>query len=520
MKKLMETDIVIIGGGIGGASIARELSRYKLDVVLVEKTDSIVEGQSKCGQITLYRGLMNLTSHVAKSFVLEPGQPLYDPKSRRTKEEDDSWRIWHEEWLPQLGIPFRETGVLVIATKERLGALSLMWNMAQEIGGIYAEVEKVDRDFILDKEPHVNKDVVAGLWAKGHHVTTVYPWDQTIALVENAQQNGVRVIRGARVIGISSNADIQVVETTKGPIECKFVINSAGIYADRIARMIGPIDWEMTPQAGGGASWITDKELSGELATGENIVILAPDPSYLEAVTPTLNGNLYFNCGQYKAINNREGVAVSREELQTSMSIAKKITPAFSARHVIRFFTGVRAYHTGDAEEHVIGPHPANPRFINAAFRLPAFNATPAVATYEIPKLLVDSGADLTTKSDFNPYRNALPTFRELGAEERNRLIEKDPKYGHIVCRCENVTEGEIVEAIKRGGRTLQDIKFMTRAGFGRCQGGFCGPHVIQILARELDIPITQVVNRGTDSPIILYQRKGLHRNKPLPSIT
>ena len=144
----------------------------------------------------------------------------------------------------------------------------------------------------------------------------------------------------------------------------------------------------------------------------------------------------------------------------------------------------------------------------------------PVIAKIQVPQLLADAGLELRTKPDFNPYRKAIPRFRELATDEKNSLIKKDPKYGHIVCRCENATEGEIVEAIKRAGRTLQDIKFMTRAGFGRCQGGFCGPHVIQILARELDIPITQVVKRGTDSPIILYQSKGLHRNELLPSIT
>jgi glycerol-3-phosphate dehydrogenase len=513
MTKVMESDVVVIGSGIGGASIARELSRYKVDVLLIDKSDSIPEGQSKAGQMTLYRGLMNLTSHVAKSFILKAGQPLYNPKSRRTREEDESWEIWHKEWLPQLSIPYRKAGVLVLATKDRLQALSLMWNMALESGGIYADGEKVDRDFILNKEPSVNKDVVAGLWAKGHHVTIVDPWEQTMALVENAQQNGVRVLRGAKVISITFKDGIHHVETTKGHLKSKFVVNSAGIYADRIARMVGPIGWAMTPQAGGGASLITDKEASAELATGENVIIFAPDPAYLEAVSPTFSGNLYFNCGKYKAIENREGVSVSREELQFSLSIAKRLIPSLSERHIIRFFTAVRAYHTGDPEEHVIGPHPANPRFINAAFRLPAFNSAPSVATHEIPQLLADAGLEMTTKSNFNPYRKGIPRVRVLADDEKNKLIAQDSKYGHIVCRCEHAAEGEIVEAIRRGARTVQDVKFMTRAGMGRCQGGFCEPRVIQILSRELDISATQVVMRSSDSPIVFCKGKELLRS-------
>ena len=515
MKKPIETEIIIIGSGIGGASIARELSRYNVDVLLIDKNESIPDGQSKAAQMTIYRGLMNLTSHVAKSFVLNNGQPLYNATSRRTKEEEESWEIWHREWLPELDIPYRKSGVLVMATKERMNALSLMWDMARDAGGVYAETEKVDRDFIFDREPTVHPDVVAGLWTTGHHVSTVNPWDQTIALIENARQNGVRIMRGTKVKGILAQGGSLHVDTSKGLIKTRFVINSAGIYADRIARMVGPIDWAMIPQAGGGASLITDKEASGELATGKNIIMFAPDPAYLEAVSPTLNGNLYFNCGKYKATENREGVSVSREELSFSLSIAKRLIPSFSERHIIRFFTAVRAYHSGDPEEHVIGPHPSNPQFINAAFRLPAFNAAPAVAKNEIPQLLVDSGLELTTKADFNPYRKAMVKFKQLSPEEKNELIRKDPRYGHIVCRCENVTEGEIIEAIGRGARTLQDIKFMTRTGFGRCQGGFCGPHVIQILSRELGIPPSEVIERNSESQIIKYGNKELIQAVP-----
>ena len=132
----------------------------------------------------------------------------------------------------------------------------------------------------------------------------------------------------------------------------------------------------------------------------------------------------------------------------------------------------------------------------------------PVIAKIQVPQLLADAGLELTTKPDFNPYRKKIPRFRELATDEKDRLIKRDPKYGHIVCRCKTVTEGEIVEAVRRGGRTLQDIKFMTRAGLGRCQGGFCGPHIIQILARELGISPTQVL--GREAPALLVENKDL----------
>jgi glycerol-3-phosphate dehydrogenase len=170
---------------------------------------------------------------------------------------------------------------------------------------------------------------------------------------------------------------------------------------------------------------------------------------------------------------------------------------------------GVRVFNTRDPENHLFEVSQGNPNFINAATRMPGMGLAPAMAKY-IAGLLADQGLELTAKTDFNPYRKRIPWVSELSDEERNSLINQDSRYGHIVCRCEEVSEGEIVEAIKRGARTVAGIKFRTRAGMGRCQGGFCGPRVVEILARELDIPVTQVTQKGGLSRVLLYRSKEL----------
>lgn len=192
-----------------------------------------------------------------------------------------------------------------------------------------------------------------------------------------------------------------------------------------------------------------------------------------------------------------------------SIRLAKRIIPRISERDIIRAYVAVRAYNTRDPEEHIIEPSSTNPRFINVVVRLPGVSPSPAIARYAV-KLLGDVGLELVTKSDFNPYRKAIPRFRDLPDDARAKLIAQDPRYGRVICRCETVTEGEIVEAIRRGARTVAGVKYMTRAGMGRCQGGFCGPRVVSILARELNIPASQVVDFGTGSPVVPYQSKEL----------
>ena len=187
----------------------------------------------------------------------------------------------------------------------------------------------------------------------------------------------------------------------------------------------------------------------------------------------------------------------------------KKFVPEISEKDVIRTYVGMRVFNTRDPEENIIEPSSTNPRFINVAVRLPGVIPALPVAKYVV-ELLGHAGLELVTKPDFDPYRNAIPRFRHLSGSERSQLIAQDARYGHVVCRCETVTEGEIVEAIKRGARTVAGVKYRTRAGMGRCQGGFCSPRVVGILTRELNIPATEVVDSSFGSPVLPFESKEL----------
>ena len=191
------------------------------------------------------------------------------------------------------------------------------------------------------------------------------------------------------------------------------------------------------------------------------------------------------------------------------MAMARSLVPRLSERDIINTFTGVRVFNTRDVEEHIVEFSKVNPRFLNVAIRLPGLIGALPMGRHVVG-MLADHGLELIRKTDFNPYRKAIPRFHELSDDERRELIAKDPRFGHVVCRCETVTEGEIVEAIKRGARTEEGIKMRTRAGMGRCKRGFCGPRVISILARELNISPLEVTKRSVDSPFLLFRSKDL----------
>jgi glycerol-3-phosphate dehydrogenase len=219
--------------------------------------------------------------------------------------------------------------------------------------------------------------------------------------------------------------------------------------------------------------------------------------------------NILIECGTYDPTDRPDDTYTIREDVIKSMEMAKTIIPSISEKDIINTFTGVRAFNTRDVEDHIIEFHPANKKFLNVIIRLPGIIGALPMARH-VAGMLEEAGYKLVKKDDFKPYRKAIPKFRDLNDEMRNRLIEKNPMCGHVVCRCETVTEGQILEAIRRGGRTEEGVRMRTRAGMGRCKGGFCGPRVVKILARELNIPVTEVKKRSLDSPLLLCKSKEL----------
>lgn len=504
MMKHTETQVLIIGAGSTGLAVARELSRYRIDVTVVEKNVDVCLGEVKASHGLVYSsiGLSAANSLVLKS-VVAPDQPLSDLfhrtslKTRLTAEGFNAFPAVAEE----LDIEFKITRRVVLGKdQDDFKILSILEEICRNME---AEPESLDQEAILALEPNVSKDITRGLSQTGE-VGNVYPWEYGIALAENAKSNGVRLMLLNEVIGIKALDGGFVVHTARGPIRTRFIVNAAGSYADRVAKMAGVGDFGLTYARS--QMLITDKRLSGLVnhATG-----LVSRPGRSRSLKPTLSGNIGISCTNYYPSTGPGDTATQMNWTDMSIAGAREVFPEVSKGDIITSYVGVRAFNTRDPEEHIIEVSKGNQNFINAVTRLPGLAFTPAMAKY-IVGLLGNRGLELVEKTDFNPRRRRIPKVSELPATVRAQLIAEDPRYGHIICRCEEVTEGEIVEAIRRGARTVVGVKYRTRAGMGRCQRGFCGPRVVEILARELDIPMTDVTQMGGLSRVLLYRSKEL----------
>ena len=506
MGNQLEADVVIIGGGITGAAIARELSRYKVDTILVEKSGELSAGQTKGTLGNIYTGLNMVGSLILKSALLTDDAPLYHPDSLKIRWCEEGFREWAPV-LQELEIRHRYVPLLILAKdEEQIQDLYRIRDLGQQIGGVYAEFREVNKEEIFALEPNVNEDVITGLYDEGH-VIDIFPPEAAIALAENAVQNGVRIILDAKVTGISRKGRYQIVKTRKGAIKTNFIANAAGGWADKVADMGGARDWGL--QYRKTQIMILDKH-ANKIVNG---MVRWPNKPGIIQVVQRREDNILIECGPYDPTDGPEDTATIRQDVIKGMAMAKALVPSISGKDMINTFTGVRVFNTRDIEEHIVEFASDNPRFLNVIIRLPGIIGALPMSRYVVG-MLADAGLNLVSNPGFNPRRKAIPKFSELSDDERNKLIAQDPRYGHVVCRCETVTEGQIVEAIKRGARTEEGIRNRTRAGMGRCKSGFCGPRVIAILARELNIPVTRVTKRGADSPFLLYNNKELIREK------
>ena len=505
MVKQIEADVVVIGSGITGTSIARELSRYKVETILVEKAGYISAGQTKASAGGIYTESLRMVRSLVVKSAYAAGAPLYDPESQKLKFIREGFKMWLQ-LLEELDVKYKSEPILIVAVnKNQLADLENYVRVGESIGGRYADMRWVDKETILAMVPYLTKDVVAGLYSDTQAMQT-QPWELAIAMADNAKQNGVRVLLDAEVTGVSQKNGYQLVETKRGCIKTRFIVNAAGVHADVVADMGGARDWGLVHIRH--LFIVLDRRIGQYVNFGFTGVGV---PGEMEGFALTPEGNIVVIVVRYTPTQDKYAFGSHRLEHTEAMRVAKQYLPKVSEKDVIRSYVPLVAFNTRDPEENIVEPCSTNARFINVAVRMPGLAAAPAIAKYVV-ELLGNAGLELTTNPDFNPFRTAIPRFRDLSDIERNRLIAQDPHYGHVVCRCETVTEGEIVEAIKRGARTMAGVKYMTRAGMGRCQGGFCGPRVVGILSRELGIPVTQIDDSGPGSPVVPFESKELLR--------
>ncbi len=477
-------DVVIIGGGVVGTAIARELARYKCDVVLLEKEADVACGASSANNGMVHSGI---------------GQ---DPNSLCGKLNIKGNAMF-EELCRELEVPYERKGLIgVVFKEEELMLLELLKARGDAYG---IPIEVINRDEALSMEPSLSTQIKGAFLAPTTAITS--PYKLTIAFAENAVKNGVKLYLQAEVTSIEqSEGRVHKVVTSRGSFTTRYVINAAGIYADRIANMAGPPEFTLHPRKG--ELLILDSEMcKGHTVMGASVIALTYDPNTKGGgISLSEEGNPLWGPTAYE-IPDPEDTSVSAEGINRIIEKFSPILSEYDARTaLITFFSGVRA--ATYTEDFHIAPSRHLQGLINVAgIQSPGLVASPAIAEMVL-EILKNEGLRLEEKAGYNPRRESVKKFRNLSAAEKNNLIKKNPLYGHIVCRCEQVSEGEIVEALHRPVPvlTVDAVKRRTRAGMGRCQGSFCLPRVLLIMARELGIPPEKLTKSGPGS--FLFSRR------------
>jgi len=482
----METEVLIIGGGVLGAAAARELSRYKVDVILVEKEADFGWGSTKANMCIVCQG----------GDTLE-----FRPEYHRSKLVWDSMPLM-EPLCQELDVPFKRVGEFtLIRNNEELGKFQKLKSRAEKLG--MNSHKFLDQETLRQMEPNITREAIGALFDP--NIAIVDPVRLTIALIENAGQNGVKVMRETEVLGISQKVNQFEVETNQGWIQCRFIVNAAGTSVDKIARLVNSDDFVLYPIRG--YVGILDKNLGGLI---EHEIHMRPDvPGQMNILTPSVHGNLFFGTTMQPA--KRGDYSTTRRIAEIGMQNVRKIVPDISVKDIIHSFAGFLMFRNWEVGWHecVVQSSRKVPRFISLCIGYPGVSAAPATAR-EVVELLRREGLTLEGNPRFSPYTKAAPIFSELSVEQQKEWIAKDSRYGHVVCRCEAVTEGEIIEAIRHGATTLDGIKFRTRAGMGRCQGGFCTPRAVKILSRDLGVKEEKITKKGRESRLLLHRSKEL----------
>ena len=459
-------DVIVIGAGVMGAAVSRELSKYKLNIMVLDKENDVSNGTSKANSAIVHAGYdAKEGTLMAKYNVLGAGM--------------------YESLCKEIGAPYKNVGSYVLAfSEEERKHIEKLYQRGLTNG--VPQMEILEKDEILRREPNINKNVVAALYAGSAGI--VGPWEFTIKLLENAALNGTEVLVDAEVSNIEKlQGGYKVILKDGRTFETKAVINAAGVYADKINDMVSKNHFDIHPRIG--EYYVLDK-VQGKLTNS----VLFQCPTIMGKgilVTKTVHGNIMIG-PTAEDVESKDYVGTTTHGLDDIRRQAEKTISGINYRDSIRNFTGIRAESsTGDF---IIGEVSDAPNFFNiAGTKSPGLSSAPAIGV-DVAKMVVEKLGAIK-KEEFKQNKPQIH-FIELSPEEKAEVIKKDPRYGRIICRCESITEGEIVDVIHRmvGARTVDGVKKRCRPGTGRCQGGFCGPRVQEILARELGKELNEIV--------------------------
>ncbi len=483
-------EVLVIGAGVIGCAIARELAKFKIETVLLEKETDVGSGVSK-----------------GNSGVLHTG--LYYPRGSLKAKLCVEGRLMFPELAKQLDVPYKLCGKHVIArTEEELEDLEGLKAVGE--GNGVKGLNIISGEELKKREPHLD-----ALYALHSPVAGIVPpYLFTIALAENALKNGVKVHINTQVSAIKQVNSGYKVTTNQGVFHADIVVNSAGLFADRISAMIGIDNYKLYPCRG--EYLILDKNCRDLINS-----MVYPVPPKIAGVlgvhlTPTLDGNILIGPSE-EFINEREDTRTTKEKIRQLIEGAKSLLPSIPLNQVIYGFSAVRSKITPPEEkgsrDFVIQEDVEN--FINMiGMESPGLTSSPAIARLVVQ--MIKEKMDLEEKTNFNPIRRRITPFSEAARTEQASLIKVNPAYGEIVCRCEYVSKLEVLDALNNpiSEKTISAVKYRTRAGMGRCHGGFCLPKIVEILKEEYGMSPEEIKLKNLDSPLFIGETKVLREGK------
>ncbi|MGM9644062.1 MAG: NAD(P)/FAD-dependent oxidoreductase [Eubacteriales bacterium] len=473
-------DVAIIGGGVVGGMIARKLASFKLDICIIEKESDVAMGATRANSAIVHAGFDAKEGSLKAKLNVRGSQMM-------------------EKVARELGVKYKKNGSLVIGfSEDDRAALEALCRRGITNG--VEGVRVIDRDELKSLEPNISDNALCALYAPTGAI--ICPYELTIAAIGNAMDNGCRLYLDYNVEYITRNEGIYSIHSGERSIDARYVINAAGLYSDQIAKMVGDGSFSVHPRRG--EYVLLDREC-GNIA--KHTIFRVPSKMGKGIlVTPTVDGNLLLGPTS-EDIEDKDDKSVTRRGLDKVIKEAgENLSVSVPINKSITSFCGLRA--VGDTGDFIINSNVEN--FINVAgIESPGLSSAPAIAEY-VTEMLAGMGLVLEENKDFNPIREPKHAFREATVGEKQKKISKDASYGRIICRCETISEGEILDAIRSNppALTVDAVKRRTRSGMGRCQGGFCGTYVMELIARETGIEFEDVTKSGKGSRVVVGKTK------------
>lgn len=482
-------DVLIIGAGAIGTAVARELSKLKQTVLVVDRLNDVGGDASKSNSAIVHTGFDAPPGSLESQMVVR-ANPMF------------------AGLCSTLDIPFKQSGAILVATSDQEHAeLHGILEKARQ-NHVY-DVEPLSAKEVRDREPTVSTEVKQGLLVPRESI--VDPFLLVIAQAENAAANGVEFLTDCKVAGLTRRRDGFTAESTKAVIRSKYVVNAAGLYTDRVSGFLGIDDFKVHPRRG--QFHVIDRAAP----LGISHIIL-PVPTKItkgKLLAPTVHGNWLIG-PTAEELEDKSAHQTTTAGLEEVVASVQRLIPSLDPGSVITQYAGLRpvrepgGYHFRRFDD--------IPGYLElSGIRSTGISASLAVAI-RAEKMLIEMGMAADRKSTTTVKREGIPCFRDADTRDREQLIRSDPRFGHVICRCETVTEAEVVQAMRRtpGARDIDGVKRRVRAGLGRCQAGFCGMRIPQIIARELGIPLEEVTKKGTGSEILAGPTKmmRMHRHE------